>query len=102
MAHECMLDYRSSARTMEEFVALALDAFAERARAEARKKALEDVRNAADKFNDIIETIEARCMASDGPVTPTLKEMSEKELRALWKQVRRLRALAHNEGKEDA
>ena len=60
---------------------------------ESRREALGEVREAADKFNDIIDTIEGRCMAADGPVTPTLQEMTEKELRSLWLQVRKIRAL---------
>ncbi len=34
---------------------------------------------------DVVESVEARCMAADGPVTPTLREMTEAELRRLWK-----------------
>lgn len=33
----------------------------------------------------IVETIENRCMAADGSVTPTLREMTEEELRRLWR-----------------
>ncbi len=32
----------------------------------------------------IIETVENRCMASDGPVTPTLREITEAEFREIW------------------
>lgn len=34
---------------------------------------------------EIIEGVEGRCMAVDGPVTPTLKEMTEKELRQIYR-----------------
>lgn len=37
-----------------------------------------------DRFNNIIDLIENRCMASEGPVMPTLKEATEDELSALW------------------
>lgn len=37
------------------------------------------------EFNRIIEQIENRCMATDGRVTPTLREATEKELSSLWK-----------------
>ncbi len=44
------------------------------------------------KFNSIIDQVEARCMAVDGPVTPTLQEMGEAELSDLWHCVQRIRA----------
>jgi len=37
------------------------------------------------RFNRIIDNIENRCMAVDGPVTPTLKEATEEELSELWR-----------------
>lgn len=40
-----------------------------------------------DRFNQIIDQIEIRCMANDGPVTPTLKEATEEELSELWQLV---------------
>ena len=40
---------------------------------------------AAREIEAIVYAVEARCMAVDGPVTPTLSEMSESELRQLWK-----------------
>lgn len=45
-----------------------------------------------DRFNQIIDTVEARCMATDGPVTPTLAEMDEKELAELWRCVQGIRS----------
>lgn len=36
------------------------------------------------RIAEIIETIEQRCMATDGPVTPTTKEITEAELRAIY------------------
>jgi hypothetical protein len=43
------------------------------------------------RFNNIVDAVEARCMAVDGPVTPTLQEISEKELAALWRSVQGMR-----------
>jgi hypothetical protein len=48
--------------------------------------------NAFDRFNTIIDTVEARCLATDGPVTPTLQEMREVELAELWRCVQDIRA----------
>jgi hypothetical protein len=45
---------------------------------------------AIKEFNRIIDNIEARCMASEGPVTPTLKEMSEEELSEIWKLLKKI------------
>lgn len=33
----------------------------------------------------IIEAVDNRCMAADGPVTPTLKEMTADELKKIYK-----------------
>lgn len=44
-------------------------------RANAR---LSDIRN-------VIETVEQRCMAVDGPVTPTHEEITDAELRKIYK-----------------
>lgn len=35
------------------------------------------------KILDIIDTVEGRCLAADGPVTPTLREISDDEVRRL-------------------
>lgn len=43
-------------------------------------------------FNSIVDGVESRCMAADGPVTPTLREMREDELRALWKSVQTIKS----------
>lgn len=34
---------------------------------------------------NVIETVEARCMAADGPVTPTHQEITDGELRKIYK-----------------
>lgn len=38
---------------------------------------------------EIIERVENRCMAVDGPVTPTTQEITEQELRAIYVAARR-------------
>lgn len=43
-------------------------------------------------FNAAIDRIEERCMATDGPVTPTLQEMREDELADIWARLQRIRA----------
>jgi hypothetical protein len=40
---------------------------------------------ALDEFNHVVDVVENRCMAADGPVTPTLREMREDELAQLWR-----------------
>jgi len=37
-----------------------------------------------DSIVQIIEGVETRCMAVDGPVTATLQEMTERELREIY------------------
>lgn len=37
-----------------------------------------------ERFFQLVDDIENRCMASDGPVTPTLQEMQEEELSEIW------------------
>lgn len=49
--------------------------------------------SAIDKFNKIIDQIENRCMACDGPVTPTLQEASEEELSELWRLANEIKFL---------
>lgn len=39
---------------------------------------------AAGRILETVETIEARAMAADGPVTSTLREATEQELRRIW------------------
>lgn len=38
----------------------------------------------ARRVLSVVESVENRCMAADGDVTPTLQEMTERELRVLW------------------
>ena len=37
------------------------------------------------KIANIIEGVDERCMAADGPVTPTLEEMTQEELSKIYK-----------------
>lgn len=39
------------------------------------------------EIRDIIEAVEVRCMAVDGPVTPTSEEINEEDLRRIWEIV---------------
>lgn len=52
---------------VKEFVAIGNDAIARLA-----------------KIADIIEDVDTRCAAADGPVTPTLKEMTQAEMSAIY------------------
>ena len=38
----------------------------------------------ADRFCELLEAIDTRCMAADGPVTPTLSEATADEMRRLY------------------
>jgi len=40
--------------------------------------------DACKKVLDVIERVENRCMACDGPVTPTTQEITEDELRTIY------------------
>lgn len=50
--------------------------------------------NQIARFNEIIDRIESRCMATDGPVTPTLHEMRESELAEIWRLLTSIRDTA--------
>jgi hypothetical protein len=45
----------------------------------------------ADRFCELLEAIDTRCMAADGPVTPTLSEATADELRRLYLFADRMR-----------
>ena len=45
----------------------------------------------ADRFCELLEAIDQRCMAADGPVTPTLTEATADELRRLYLFADRIR-----------
>ncbi len=38
-----------------------------------------------DKIADIIESVDHRCSAADGPVTPKLQEMTQDEMSEIWR-----------------
>jgi len=54
----------------------------------------EQLKWCAAKFADILDRIDNRCMAADGPVTPTLAEASTFELQALYRLATKIRDLA--------
>lgn len=37
------------------------------------------------EIREIIEAVENRCMAADGPVTPTHQEITDEEIRRIYK-----------------
>jgi hypothetical protein len=41
------------------------------------------------RITDIIERVDNRCMAADGPVTPTRQEITDKEMRSIYLAARR-------------
>jgi hypothetical protein len=45
----------------------------------------------AARFTELLEAIDNRCMAADGPVTPTLSEATADELRKLYLFADRIR-----------
>lgn len=53
------------------------------------------------RFNQIVDTIEWRCMAVDGPVSGTLEVASEEELSELWKLLNELSDLMKWRKSED-
>ena len=56
---------------------------------------LEQERDLAERrlneIRDIIEAVDNRCMAADGPVTPTLKEMRQEEISHIYELANRKR-----------
>jgi len=42
-------------------------------------------RNRLRRIAEIIADVDRRCMAADGPVTPTLQEMTTEELRTIYR-----------------
>ena len=45
---------------------------------------IKELEAAHSAIRGVILAVENRCMAADGPVTPTLNEMTEAELRLIW------------------
>lgn len=52
---------------------------------ESMEADISDMRARLKGIATIIEDVDNRCAAVDGPVTPTLKEMTQKELSAIYK-----------------
>ena len=48
------------------------------------REQVEALEAAHQRVRSIILSVENRCMAADGPVSRTLEEMTEDELRAIW------------------
>ena len=46
---------------------------------------LDDALEKLTKIAEILEAVDNRCMAADGPVTPTKAEITEKELKEIYK-----------------
>lgn len=44
-----------------------------------------EARERLDKIREVIERVENRCMAADGPVTNTRYEMADEELREIYR-----------------
>ena len=53
---------------------------------------------AAKAIDEVVRSVEARCMAADGPVTPTLQEMTEHELRVIWVATESIRQALNPKG----
>lgn len=43
-----------------------------------------ELRRRLETIAEIIESVDNRCMAADGPVTPTLQEMRQGEISAIY------------------
>ena len=55
--------------------------------------ALATARKNAQEILDTISVVEQRCLVADGPVTKTLQEITESELRKIYKAAKALAAL---------
>lgn len=45
---------------------------------------IEKLRNVAESYVNMIQSVEQRCMAADGPVTKTCEEVTDAELRRIY------------------
>lgn len=50
-----------------------------------RQREITELRMFLDGIKEIIEAVDQRAMAADGPVTPTLKEMTQAEMTEIYK-----------------
>lgn len=55
-----------------------------------------NLRRNARTIMRLVDRVETRCLAADGPVTPTLQEMTEAELRQLWAAARSIAQYARH------
>lgn len=55
-----------------------------------RKRFLATERGRLARIAEIIEAVDNRCMAADGPVTPTLSEMTQAEISEIYKLASKL------------
>lgn len=60
-----------------------------RGKAEDAEAEVARLREAAQAAMNVIEMVENRCMAADGPVTPTCDEITDDELREIYHGLRR-------------
>jgi len=51
---------------------------------DALREALREALSAMDAIKEIIEDVDHRAMAADGPVTPTRQEMTDREMRNIY------------------
>ncbi len=52
---------------------------------QASSKTIERLRRRLQRIAEIIELVDHRAMACDGPVTPTLEEMTQKEISEIYR-----------------
>lgn len=50
----------------------------------------------AKEIEAIVYAVEGRCMAVDGPVSPTLAEITEDELQRLWRAAHKIAEGSHD------
>lgn len=56
-------------------------------RAKTAEHTIAEIQARIDAAVDVITLVEARCMATDGPVTPTLQEITEIEFREVYQLI---------------
>lgn len=52
----------------------------------------EEIFKYALAIQDVIDAVETRCAAVDGPVTPTHKEITDKEIKAIYTNALKIKA----------
>jgi hypothetical protein len=66
---------------------------------EAAKMIREEVFRYALEIQMVINAVENRCMAADGPVTPTCLEITDHEIRKIYTNALKIKACSSLEGK---